>query len=68
MPTKILRLPSVQSQTGLSRSTIYLLIKQGTFPKPILLADRAVGWIEIEILNWIEERIQTSRINEGYIA
>jgi len=64
MVTSILRLPDVKSRTGLSRSTIYLLIKQGSFPKPILLADRAVGWIETEVFNWIDEKIKKSRNNE----
>ena len=40
----ILRLPEVKKSTGLSRSTIYLRISQGTFPKPVCLGRRAVGW------------------------
>jgi prophage regulatory protein len=39
----ILRLPDVKRSTGLSRSTIYLRITQGTFPKPVSLGGRAVG-------------------------
>ncbi|MDP3704946.1 MAG: AlpA family transcriptional regulator [Legionellaceae bacterium] len=58
---KILRLPSVKERTGLSRSSIYLKISQGNFPVPILLGGRSVGWIEEEINNWIEQRIQVSR-------
>jgi hypothetical protein len=42
----ILRLPDVKRSTGLSRSTIYLRIAQGTFPKPVSLGGRApwAGW------------------------
>jgi prophage regulatory protein len=46
---KILRLKKVKDRTGLSRSTIYLRIQEGTFPKPINLGARAVGWLENEI-------------------
>ena len=58
MNHKILRLPIVKSLTGLSRSTIYIRISEGTFPKQLDLGGRAVGWLESEILDWIDERIQ----------
>ena len=61
MVTAILRLPAVKGRTGLSRSTIYLRISEGCFPKPISLGGRAVGWIEAEIQDWLEQRIETSR-------
>ena len=53
MQTIILRLPAVKSYTGLSRSTIYLRIKEGTFPSSVSLGARAVGWpsAEIDALN-----------------
>jgi len=65
----ILRLPGVKTRTGLSRSTIYLRISEGTFPKPVSLGGRAVGWIEAEVENWLEQRIADSRVsNEGETA
>ena len=64
MATTILRLPTVKNRTGLSRSTIYLRISMGTFPTPISLGGRAVGWIEDEIQNWIENQIETSRTDK----
>ena len=57
----ILRLPDVKRSTGLSRSTIYLRITQGTFPKPVSLGGRAVGWLEAEIQEWLQRRIEASR-------
>jgi prophage regulatory protein len=57
----ILRLPAVTTSTGLSRSTIYLRISQGTFPKPVSLGGRAVGWLEAEIQDWLQQRIEASR-------
>ena len=45
----ILRRKDVEARTGLSRSTIYQRIKEGTFPAPIPLGSKAVGWVESEI-------------------
>jgi prophage regulatory protein len=59
--TTILRLPTVKARTGLARSTIYLRIAEGTFPKPIPLGGRAVGWIEDEIDHWLNQQIEASR-------
>lgn len=61
MAETILRLPTVRSRTGLSRSTIYLQISEGRFPKPISLGARAVGWLESEIDEWLKQRIDSSR-------
>ncbi|MFV1976005.1 MAG: helix-turn-helix transcriptional regulator [Candidatus Scalindua sp.] len=61
MSEAILRLPLVKTRTGLSRSTIYLRIKEGSFPKPVSLGARAVGWLESEIDSWLEEQIKQSR-------
>ena len=56
----ILRLALVKKRTGLSRSSIYNGIKQGTFPAQISLGPRAVGWLESGIDDWIESRIALS--------
>ena len=61
MHTTILRLPAVKVRTGLSRSTIYLRISQGRFPKQVTLGDRAVGWLEHEIDEWITDRVEQTR-------
>lgn len=57
----ILRLPEVKRSTGLSRSTIYLRIAEGRFPKPVSLGGRAVGWLEAEVQDWLQRRIEASR-------
>jgi prophage regulatory protein len=49
MTHSILRLPAVKTSTGLSRSTIYLRIAQGVFPRPVSLGGRAVGWPAHEV-------------------
>lgn len=63
-PYIILRRNQVEARTGLSRSTIYARIAKGSFPRPIDLGGgRAVGWIESEINEWVQSRIQKSRKN-----
>ena len=53
MNQKILRLRAVQDWTALSRSTIYAMMKNGTFPQSVKLGLRSVGWYETEISNCI---------------
>ena len=61
MSYKILRLPAVKEFTGLSRSTIYLRMANNEFPRPISLGGRSVGWIEEDINEWLEKKIEASR-------
>jgi prophage regulatory protein len=61
MTYTILRMPEVCAKTGLSRPTIYERLKKHNFPSPISLGDRAIGFIESEIDEWIESRIAASR-------
>jgi len=53
MTHTILRIPSAKTQSGYSRSPIYLRISQGLWTNPVSLGPRAVGWPanEIESLN-----------------
>jgi prophage regulatory protein len=57
----ILRRKQVEQRTGLSRSTIYLRVAQGTFPKAVSLGARAVGWLESEVDEWLNARVELSR-------
>jgi prophage regulatory protein len=61
MTDRILRLPEVKANVGLSRSTIYLRIEEGSFPKPISLGARAVGWLESDIEAWVSKQVDLSR-------
>ena len=61
VPIRIVRLPAVQARTGLGRSTIYVRLAQGSFPRPVQLGARAVGWIEEEVDEWIRKQIALSR-------
>jgi prophage regulatory protein len=61
MAYMILRLPAVKSRTGLSRSSIYLRVAEGRFPKPVSLGARAVGWVDSEVDAWLAGQIEKSR-------
>lgn len=56
MPDKLLRLPAVMEMTGLGRSTIYRMMSEGHFPKPLRLGQRAVAWPTDSIRDWITSR------------
>lgn len=57
----ILRIKQVQIRTGLSRSTIYLKVSKFEFPAPISLSARAVGWLESDIDQWINDCVNRSK-------
>ena len=58
---KLLRLPQVKATTGLSKSTIYARIAEGTFPKQIPIGPRLVVWVESDIQNWIAKQVSAAR-------
>jgi prophage regulatory protein len=58
---KLIRLPQVKSTTGLSKSSIYARISEGTFPKQIPLGPRLVVWVESDIQNWIAGQVSAAR-------
>jgi len=57
--TRILRLPEVMHVTGLSRSTIYVQMNNGDFPRSIRLGARSVGWLSTDIEAWVNSRVST---------
>ncbi len=54
-PDRIIRLKSVLSRTGLTRSTLYRKIAEGSFPAQIKISVNGAGWHEREIARWIED-------------
>ena len=58
---KILRRRDVERATGLGRSSLYAYMAEGTFPRPIKLSQRSVGWIAAEVDAWIAQRTAASR-------
>lgn len=57
----ILRLGDVVKQTGLSKSSLYRMMKEEKFPQPIRLTEYATGWLLSDICQWKRERIEASR-------
>ena len=56
-PIRLIRLKEVQNRLGVSRSTIYLWIAEGNFPKPIKMGARLVAWPEHTLNLWMQERL-----------
>ena len=50
------RRPIVEDMLGLSRSTIYRMMNDGEFPRPVVLGRRAVGWRAADVETWIKQR------------
>ena len=47
----------VEVRIGLACSTIYAMMADGKFPRPIKIGRRAVGWIEEDVNNWLSNKI-----------
>lgn len=52
----VLRLVEVSKRIGLSRSMVWQMAKDGHFPSPRRLSDRAVGWLDTEVTEWLNSR------------
>jgi len=52
----ILRFPELRAMCGLSRSTIWRLEQEGSFPKRVQLSPNAVGWKKSSVSKWLESR------------
>ena len=56
-PAKLIRLPAVLGSTGLSRTALFKLRREGRFPSPVAIGGRAVAWSSAEVSAWIAARI-----------
>jgi prophage regulatory protein len=56
--SRIIKLPEVIKKTGLGRTMVLRFSDTGEygFPRKIKLCAKAVGWLESEVDQWIEER------------
>lgn len=54
--TRLIRMKEVCTITGLSRSSIYLYVAKGVFPKPLKLGGKAIAWRWNEVAAWLESR------------
>ena len=64
MSDTVLRHKQVWARTGLGRSSIYAMVADGKFPRPIKLGPRAVGFLASEVDAWVAARVTESRGTE----
>jgi prophage regulatory protein len=65
--TRILRRKEVETRTGLSRSSIYAYVKNGTFPSPVRLGPNSIGWILEDVDFWISTKCEGSRRDSRHL-
>lgn len=65
---RLIRLKEVKHVTGLGRSTIYKYIEDGAFPKSVSLGERAVAWVESEVMAWVMTRIEARDRHDSLAA
>ena len=53
----LLRAKAVKEKTGLKHATLYKLIAEGKFPRPIKISNCCVAWLRSEIEAFIQEQI-----------
>lgn len=56
-PSRLLRRAEVLARVGMAKSTLYLRISAGKFPKPVHLGS-SVRWVESEIDSWIQDQME----------
>ncbi|MCA0060433.1 MULTISPECIES: AlpA family phage regulatory protein [unclassified Mesorhizobium] len=64
-PDRIIRSRTVLARTGLSRSTMYRKIAEGTFPAQIRISVNGAGWRESEINRWVENPASWRPLRDG---
>ncbi|PIT05469.1 DNA-binding protein [Bradyrhizobium nitroreducens] len=64
-PERIIRLKTVLARTGLSRSTIYRKIAEGTFPAQLKISTNGAGWRESDINRWVAHPVEWRAVNDN---
>lgn len=64
-PDRILRLKAVLDMTGLTRTTLYRRMQDGTFPMNVQISPRCVGWRESAIKDWSRNPMSYSAKGQG---
>ena len=59
--SKLLRLPEVRDRTGLPTSTLYAMMADDKFPRPVKLSVRSVAWDESLVADWIQTRLANNQ-------
>ncbi|MDI4664124.1 AlpA family phage regulatory protein [Xanthobacter autotrophicus] len=64
-PDRIVRMTTVLARTGLSKSTIYRKITEGTFPPRIKISVHGAGWRESDINRWVANPVGWRAVNDN---
>ena len=62
---QVLRMKDVIKKTGLSRSAIYNFVASNSFPRPIKLGVKAMGWADSEIDDWILSKMADRTVDSS---
>jgi prophage regulatory protein len=62
---RMLRLPEVEHLTGLKKSTIYRLMREGKFVRCVQITPRCTAWPESHCLSWVQDRIAAATVAKG---
>ena len=65
MENQMLRPPEVMTRTGLSRTTIWRKVRDGTFPPPVEIGVNSIGWPATEISAWLDSRPRRTYSSEA---
>ena len=60
---RLIKLEEVKNISGLGRTSIYMFMKEGQFPKSVSLGGRAVAWVEDEVFEWVQSKIYSRDTN-----
>jgi len=61
---RLLRIPEVETITGIRKTTIYHLMNRGEFPRSVQITPRCVAWPESKVRAWVQERIAAAAQHE----
>ena len=60
---RFLRIREVLSITGLSRASLYVMVKNDSFPAPVRLGARSVAWRASHVQAWMDTRPEATQAN-----
>lgn len=60
MEETFIRRKALEAKLGLSCSTIYAMMAEGKFPRPIKIGRRAVGWRDTDIQAWVRSKVDAA--------
>jgi prophage regulatory protein len=66
-PPELLRITKVQARTGLSRASVWRLVRDASFPAPVRIGRRAVAWLDTEIDSWIANCVKARNTSSRVI-